>query len=45
MIFINSDGELKIINNDMIDDSYRLIINDTIYYAPEKIKNFMKSDQ
>lgn len=43
-IFINPDGHLKIIHDDLIDENYRAVLNEKIYYAPEKIKNFNKID-
>ena len=33
-IFINPDGHLKIIHDDLMDENYRAILNEQIYYAP-----------
>jgi len=43
-IFINPDGHIKIIHDDLIDENYRIMLNEQIYYAPEKMKNFNKLD-
>lgn len=43
-IFITPDGILKIIHSDLFDQSYRYMINDTYFYAPQKIRNFNKID-
>ena len=43
-IFINPDGNLKIIHDDLVDENYRAVLNDQIYYAPEKLKNFNRYD-
>lgn len=43
-IFIVPDGLLKVINNDMITEDHRCMINENVYYAPEKITNFHKAD-
>ena len=44
LVFIVPDGLLKVINNDMITEDHRCIINESVYYAPEKINNFHKAD-
>lgn len=33
-IFINPDGHLKVIHDDLVDESYRGFLCDQIYYAP-----------
>ena len=44
LVFIGNEGILKIINNDMINEDDRCILNKEVYYAPEKIINFSKND-
>lgn len=43
-IFITPDGHLKIIHDDLVDENYRAVLNEQIYYAPEKMRNFNKLD-
>ncbi len=43
-IFITPDGHLKIINDELVDENYRAVLSEQIYYAPEKLKNFNKVD-
>ena len=43
-IFINSDGNLKAIHDDLIDDHYRAVLTPPTNYAPEKLKNFTRLD-
>lgn len=43
-IFIIPDGQLKVVHNDMIEDNYRMIASEDVYYAPEKLRNFNKID-
>jgi hypothetical protein len=43
-IFINPDGHLKAIHDDLIDDHYRAVLNPPTNYAPEKLKNFTRLD-
>lgn len=43
-VFITPEGVLKIIHNDLVDENYRFMINENYYYAPEKIRNFNRSD-
>jgi len=33
-VFITTDGQLKVVHNDMIDENYRFTINNNFYYAP-----------
>ena len=42
-IFIVSDGVLKVINNEMIDEEIRCFFKKGVYYAPEKIEDFQKA--
>ena len=43
-IFINPDGHLKIIHDDLVDENYRAILTPGINYAPEKLRNFNRMD-
>lgn len=43
-IFINPDGHLKAIHDDLIDDHYRAVLTPPTNYAPEKLKNFTRID-
>lgn len=43
-IFINPDGHLKAIHDDLIDDHYRAVLTPPTNYAPEKLKNFTRLD-
>jgi hypothetical protein len=43
-VYIVPDGILKVINNEMIDEDYRCYVKENVYYAPEKITDFKKSD-
>lgn len=43
-VFITPEGQLKVIHNDMIDETYRFSIDSKHYYAPEKLRNFGKLD-
>ena len=43
-IFIGSEGGLKIVCNGLINEEHRFIVDEKVYYAPEKIKNFHKAD-
>ena len=41
MIYISPDGVIKVTHNDLVDENYRLVMTNKVYYAPEKITNFM----
>jgi hypothetical protein len=43
-IFIVPDGVLKTIHNDMVSEDYRCVVKDYLYYAPEKINDFKRTD-
>ena len=44
IIFIVADGMVKLLNNDLILEDHRCIVNEDIYYAPEKITDFHRAD-
>ena len=41
-VFIMNSGKIKVINNEIMDgfDEHRNFINESVYYAPEKIEDF-----
>jgi hypothetical protein len=43
-IFINPDGHLKAIHDDLADQNYRALLTAGVYYAPEKLKSFGRMD-
>jgi hypothetical protein len=43
-IFIAQDGLLKILHNDMISQKHRCLVDEFVYYAPEKLHEFTKTD-
>jgi hypothetical protein len=44
LVFITPEGLLKVVHNDIIDDSYRYSLTPRTFYAPEKLRNFSKMD-
>ena len=40
-----NDGSIKIMDIDIINDGSRFIISEGVYYAPERLKKFTKTDR
>ncbi len=44
LVFITPEGLLKVLHNDMVDDSHRYSLTPGVFYAPEKLRNFSRMD-
>jgi hypothetical protein len=44
-VYVIPDGVLKVVNNDMVGEEHRWVVDSSVYYAPEKITEFYRADK